>query len=85
MAEYQSGTIKLVDLDASPKQIEWVITFAEAEEDRDKTCHGIFMLDGDSLIMVHTYDRDQSERPKTFFTQPGDGCWALMYQRVVTK
>ena len=32
-----SGTFKLVDLDASPKQIEWVITFAASEEDKDKS------------------------------------------------
>ena len=29
---FQSGRFELVDLDASPKQIEWVITAAEAEE-----------------------------------------------------
>jgi len=40
---FQSGTFKLVDLDASPKQIDWIITFAEVEADRGKTCRGVFI------------------------------------------
>jgi len=81
---FQSGTLKLVDLDASPKQIEWVITFAEAEEAKDKTCHGIFMLDGDSLCWV-ACDAAKYQRPQAFFTQQDDGCCAGMFKRVATK
>ncbi len=81
---YQSGTFKLVDLDANPKQIEWVITFAEAEEDKDKTCHGIFMLDGDSLCWVAS-DAAKYPRPQTFFTQQDDGCCAGMIKRADPK
>jgi RNA polymerase sigma factor (sigma-70 family) len=78
---FQSGTLKLVDLDASPKQVEWVITLAEAEEDKDKTCHGIFMLDGDSLCWVAS-DAAKYPRPQAFFTQQDDGCCAGMFRRV---
>jgi uncharacterized protein (TIGR03067 family) len=81
---YQSGTFKLVDLDANPKQIEWVITFAEAEEDKDKTCHGIFMLDGDSLCWV-ACDAAKYPRPQAFFTQKDDGCCAGMFKRADPK
>lgn len=81
---YQSGTFKLTDLDAGPKQIEWVITAAEAEEDKDKTCHGIFMLDGDSLCWV-ACDAAKYPRPQTFFTQQDDGCCAGMFKRADPK
>ena len=81
---YQSGTFKLVDLDANPKQIEWVITFAEAEEDKGKTCHGIFMLDGDSLCWVAS-DAAKYPRPQAFFTQQDDGCCAGMFRRTDPK
>jgi uncharacterized protein (TIGR03067 family) len=80
----QSGTFKLVGLDASPKQIDSLTTFAEAEvvgERKGKTCVGIFMLDGDSLFTCVSDDR----RPKVFFTQEGDGCTAAQFQRVASK
>jgi RNA polymerase sigma factor (sigma-70 family) len=81
---YQSGTFKLVDLDANPKQIEWAITFAEAEEDKDKTCHGIFMLDGASLCWVAS-DAAKYPRPQSFFTQQDGGCCAGMFKRADPK
>jgi uncharacterized protein (TIGR03067 family) len=82
---YQSGTFKLVDLDASPKHIDWVITSDAVEEgNRGKTFHGIFMLDGDSLCGVNS-DAATSPRPHVFFTEPNDGCYAAMYQRVDPK
>jgi uncharacterized protein (TIGR03067 family) len=81
---FQSGTLKLVDLDTSPKQIEWVITFAEADEDKGKTCHGIFMLDGDSLCWVAS-DAAKYPRPQSFFTQPDDGCCAGLFKRADPK
>ena len=66
---YQSGTFKLTDLDASPKQIEWVIAFSVPAGDQDKTMHGIFMLDGDSLICVQS-DAAVYPRPQVFRIQP---------------
>jgi RNA polymerase sigma factor (sigma-70 family) len=81
---FQSGTFKLVDLDASPKQIEWVITAAEAEDAKGKTIHGIFMLDGDSLCW-NTCDAAKYPRPKAFFTEQDDGCCAGMFKRVEPK
>jgi uncharacterized protein (TIGR03067 family) len=79
---YQSGTFKLVDLDASPRQIDWVMTSDALEEgNKGITLHGIFMLDGDSLCCVNS-DAAVSTRPRVFFTEPGDGCFAAMYQRV---
>ncbi|HEX3149669.1 MAG TPA: sigma-70 family RNA polymerase sigma factor [Gemmataceae bacterium] len=81
---FQSGTFKLVDLDASPKQIEWVITFAEADEAKGKTIHGIFMLDGDSLCW-NTCDAAKYPRPQAFFTEPDDGCCAGMFKRADPK
>ena len=77
---FQSGTFKLVDLDASPKHIEWVITAAEAEEDKGKTIHGIFMIDGDSLCW-NTCDAAKYRRPQVFFTQLDDGCCSGMFKR----
>jgi len=79
-----AGMAKLVDLDANPKQIEWVITFAEAEEDKDKTCHGIFMLDGDSLCWVAS-DAAKYPLPQAFFTQQDDGGCAGMFKRANPK
>jgi RNA polymerase sigma factor (sigma-70 family) len=80
----QSCTFKLVDLDASPKQIDSLTTFADAEvvgERKDKTQRAIFMLDGDTLIMcVH-----DDERPKCFITQAGDGCTMAQFKRVAAK
>jgi RNA polymerase sigma factor (sigma-70 family) len=80
----QSGTFKLVDLDASPKQIDSLTTSADAEvvgERKDKTNRGIFMLDGDTLIMcVH-----DDERPKAFITQADDGCTVAQFKRVAAK
>lgn len=81
---FQSGTFKLVDLDASPRQIEWVITFAEAEEVKGKTIHGIFMLDGDSLCW-NTCDAAKYPRPQAFFTEQDDGCCAGMFKRADPK
>jgi RNA polymerase sigma factor (sigma-70 family) len=84
----QSGTFKLVDLDASPKQIDSVITFAEAEvvgERKGKTCEGIFLLDGDSLFVCASDDADKYPRPKVFFTQEGDGCCAGLFKRIDPK
>lgn len=80
----QSGTFKLVDLDASPKQIDSLTTSADAEvvgERKGKTNRGIFMLDGDTLIMcVH-----DDERPKSFITQTDDGCTVAQFKRVAAK
>ncbi len=81
---FQSGTFKLADLDASPKQIEWVITTAEVEEDKGKTIHGIFMLDDDSLCW-NTCDAAKYPRPKAFFTEQDDGCCAGMFKRADPK
>ena len=84
----QSGTFKLVDLDASPKQIDSVTTFAEVEavgERKDRRCVGIFILDGDSLFVCVSDDADKYPRPTVFFTQEGDGCVAAQFTRVVTK
>lgn len=76
----QSGTFELVDLDASPKQIDSLTTSADAEvvgKRKGKTNRGIFMLDGDTLIMcVHDH-----ERPKSFVTQPDDGCTVAQFKR----
>jgi RNA polymerase sigma factor (sigma-70 family) len=78
----QSGTFKLNDLDDSPKQIEWHFSFSVEEGDKDKSVfHGIFMLDGDSLCCAHC-NAAVYPRPVTFFTQPDDGCFSLMYKRV---
>jgi RNA polymerase sigma factor (sigma-70 family) len=81
---FQSGTFKLVDLVASPRQIEWVITVAQAEEAKGKTIHGIFMLDGDSLCW-NTCDAAKYPRPQAFFTQQDDGCCAGMFKRADPK
>jgi RNA polymerase sigma factor (sigma-70 family) len=81
---FQSGTFKLVDLDASPKQIDWVITFAEAEEDKDKKCRGIFMLDGDSLCWIAS-DAAKYPRPQSFFTQADDGGCSGLFKRAEKK
>jgi RNA polymerase sigma factor (sigma-70 family) len=81
---FQSGTFQLVDLDTSPKQIDWEITFAEAEEDKGKTCRGIFMLDRDSLCWVAS-DAPKYPRPQSFFTQEDDGCCAGLFKRADTK
>jgi RNA polymerase sigma factor (sigma-70 family) len=81
---FQSGTFKLVDLDASPKQLEWVITAAEADEVKGKAIHGIFMLDGDSLCW-NTCDAAKYPRPQAFFTQQDDGCCAGMFKRADQK
>jgi RNA polymerase sigma-70 factor (ECF subfamily) len=80
----QSGTFKLVDLDASPKQIVSVTTFADTAvvgEQKDKTSMTVFMLDGDTLMTCVNYD----EWPKGFFTQAGDGCTAGQFKRVAAK
>jgi uncharacterized protein (TIGR03067 family) len=77
----QSSTFKLVDLDARPKQIDLFIDSAEAEGDRGKILCGIFILDRDSLMWANTGGpQDESQRPRSFFTQPRDGYYAAMYQ-----
>jgi RNA polymerase sigma factor (sigma-70 family) len=81
---FQSGTFRLVDLDASPKHIEWVITAAEEEDARGKTIHGIFMLDGGSLCW-NTCDAARYPRPQAFFTEQDDGCCAGMFKRADPK
>lgn len=81
---YQAGTFKIVDLDASPKQIDWVIAFDAAGENKDKTYHGIFMLDGNSLCCCNS-DAAVYPRPQVFFTEPNDGCFAAIYKRVAMK
>jgi RNA polymerase sigma factor (sigma-70 family) len=65
----ETGTIKLVDLGANPKQIDRI--------DKDRTWHGIVMLDGDSLIVSFGAVR----RPKGFFTERGDGCYSMQFER----
>jgi uncharacterized protein (TIGR03067 family) len=82
--KYQAGTFKIVDLDASPKQIDWLISFDAAGENKDATYHGIFMLDGDALCCVNS-DAAVYPRPQVFFTEPNDGCFASMYKRVAAK
>jgi uncharacterized protein (TIGR03067 family) len=84
----QSGTFKLVNLDASPKQIDSVITFADSEvvgDRKGKKCEGIFLLDGELLFMCASDDADKDPRPKVFFTQEGDGCHAVQLKRVATE
>ena len=71
-----TGTYKLVDLDASPKQID-SIEEKDVPGRNDKTLNGIFMLDGDSLIMCF----GAVTRPEGFSTERGDGCIALQYER----
>jgi len=73
----ESGTFKLVDLDASPKQIDQVEVVVADERLGKKTFKGIFMLDGDSLIMCFSPDA----RPKGFFTERGDACIAVQLKR----
>jgi hypothetical protein len=43
----------------------------------DRTLNGIFMLDGDSLIASF----GAVVRPKGFFTERGDGCFAMQFER----
>jgi RNA polymerase sigma factor (sigma-70 family) len=72
----ETGTYKLVDLDASPKRID-SIEDKDVPGRNDKTLNGIFMLDGDSLIMCF----GAVARPKGFLTERGDGCVALQFER----
>jgi RNA polymerase sigma factor (sigma-70 family) len=76
----ETGTYKLVDLDASPKQID-SIEDKDVPGRNDRTLNGIFMLDGDSLIMCF----GAVTRPEGFFTERGDGCIALQFQREPAK
>jgi uncharacterized protein (TIGR03067 family) len=71
-----TGTYKLVDLDASPKRID-SIEDKDVPGRNDKTLNGIFMLEGDSLIMCF----GAVARPKGFFTERGDGCIAMQFER----
>jgi uncharacterized protein (TIGR03067 family) len=80
----QSGTFKFVDLNASPKQMDLLITFSVAEEEKGRTCSAIFMLDGDVMSYCAS-DAAKDPRPKDFTTQEGDGCCAGLYQRVDDK
>jgi RNA polymerase sigma factor (sigma-70 family) len=69
-------TVKLVDLDASPKQIN-SIKNVDIPGRNNQTLEGIFMLDGDSLIMCF----NAVARPERFFTDRGDGCVAIQFKR----
>jgi uncharacterized protein (TIGR03067 family) len=73
----ESGTFKLVDLDASPKQIDQVEVVVADQGLGKKTFKGIFMLDGDSLILCLSPDA----RPTGFFTERGDACIAVQLKR----
>jgi RNA polymerase sigma factor (sigma-70 family) len=68
--------VKLVDLDASPKQID-SIEDKDVPGRNDRTLNGIFMLDGDSLIVCFGV----IARPERFFTERGDGCGAMQLKR----
>ena len=72
----ETGTYKLVDLGANPKQID-SIEDKDVPGRNDKTLNGIFMLEGDSLIMCF----GAVARPKGFFTERGDGCIAMQFER----
>jgi len=65
----QTSTIKLVDLAANPKQMDRI--------DKDRTWNGIFMLDGDSLIV----NFGAVLRPNGFFTERADGCYSMQFER----
>ncbi len=78
---FNSGTYKLVELGSSPKQIDFVITSTEAEEDKGKTYKGVFMHDGNSLMMCFSKDA----RPQGFFTERGDICISKQYERSQAK
>jgi uncharacterized protein (TIGR03067 family) len=80
----QSGTLKFIDLDASPKQIDLLITFSTVEEEKGRTCNAIFMLDGDALCYCASNAAKQP-RPEGFATQEGDGCSAGLYRRAGAK
>ena len=69
LKETQISTIKLVDLGANPKQIDRI--------DNDRTWNGIFMLDGDSLIV----NFGAVLRPHGFFTEKADGCYSMQFER----
>ena len=71
-----TSTVKLVDLDASPKRID-SIEDKDVPGRNDRTLNGIFMLDGDSLIVCF----GAVARPKGFFTERGDGCIATQFER----
>jgi RNA polymerase sigma factor (sigma-70 family) len=77
----QSGTFKFVDLNASPKQVDWLVASSVVEDDKGKTVSGIFMLDGDSLCTCVC----GAARPEGFFTQEDDGCSASLYKRADAK
>jgi RNA polymerase sigma factor (sigma-70 family) len=80
----QSGTYKFVDLNTSPRQIDWLITSSVLEDDKGKTVSGIFMLDGDSLCSC-CCDAAKYARPQGFFTQEEDGCCSSLYNRADPK
>jgi RNA polymerase sigma factor (sigma-70 family) len=80
----QSGTFRLGDLDTSPKQIDLVITFSVVNEEKGRTCSGIFMLDGDALCYCSS-DAAKQPRPQGFITQEDDGCCAGLYRRADVK
>jgi uncharacterized protein (TIGR03067 family) len=80
----QSGTFKIVDLNASLKQIDWLITSSVVEGDKGITVGGVFMLDGDSLCSCGC-DTAKYARPQGFFTQEEDGCCSSLYKRAVSK
>jgi uncharacterized protein (TIGR03067 family) len=80
----QSGTFKFVDLNASPKQMDLLITSSVAEQEKGRTCSAIFMLDGDAMCYCAS-DAAKDPRPTGFATQEGDGWCAGLYKRVDAK
>jgi uncharacterized protein (TIGR03067 family) len=75
-----TDTVKLVDLGANPRQFD-LIGDKDIPGRNDRTLNGIFMLDGDSLIVSF----GAVARPKGFFTERGDGCFAMQFERDPTK
>jgi uncharacterized protein (TIGR03067 family) len=80
----QSGTFRFVNLGTSPKQIDLGITFSVVDEEKGRTCSGIFMLDGDALCYASS-DAAKHPRPQGFVTQEDDGCCAGLYKRADAK
>jgi RNA polymerase sigma factor (sigma-70 family) len=76
----EKWTIRLVDLEASPKRID-IIEGKDVPGRKDRTLNGIFMHDGDSLVLCF----GALDRPTVFFTQAGDGCMAFQFKRVGAK
>jgi uncharacterized protein (TIGR03067 family) len=75
----QTGTIKLVNLNTNPKEID-LVDDNDIPGLKDRTLKGILMLDGDSLLVSFGV-----ARPHGFFTEPGDGCFSMQFQRFRAK